>query len=276
MNGKASARRLTVLVLTAPVGEGHVAAARTLAAKHDYAIDSRQELFALGTANLAAALGQGYPVAGGLSQSVVNDKAGAKTPLALMIASATLAVCLLFLTGLLANLPNVVLAAIVLVAVRGLIDLKALRHLWRVSRFEFRVAMVALVGVLLLGILKGVLLAAAASLLMLISAAARPHVAFLGRIPGSRRFSDLARHPDNEEVPGAVIFRVESSLLYFNAEYIRGVVGARLQATPALRLVVCDLSDSPVVDVAAARMLGALHRDLAKVNVRLRIAEADP
>ncbi len=152
----------------------------------------------MGAANLAVAFGQGFPVAGGLSQSAVNDKAGARTPLSLLFASLTLAGCLLFLTGLLANLPTVVLASIVLVAVRGLIDLKALRHLWHVSRFEFKISMVALIGVLLLGILQGVLVAAIASLLMLLAGAAQPHVAFLGRIAGTRRYSDLERHPDNE------------------------------------------------------------------------------
>jgi high affinity sulfate transporter 1 len=251
-----------------------ISAARALAAKHDAEVDPRQELLALGAANVAVAFGQGYPVAGGLSQSTVNDKAGARTPLALVFASGTLAACLLFLTNLLANLPNVVLAAIVLVAVRGLIDLRALRHLWRVSRLEFQVAMVALVGVLLLGILKGVLLAAVVSLLMLIAGVTRPHVAFLGRIPGTRRYSDRSRHPDNEELPGVVIFRAESSLLYFNAEYVRGVVAAKLHAAPLLRLVVCDLSDSPIVDVAGARMLAGLHRDLAKRDVRLRVVGA--
>src|SRR5262245_35959052 len=114
-----------------------ISAARTLAGRNDYEIDPRQELLALGAANLAVAFGQGFPVAGGLSQSAVNDKAGARTPLALLFASLTLAACLLFLTDLLANLPTVVLASIVLVAVKGLIDLKALAHLWHVSRFEF-------------------------------------------------------------------------------------------------------------------------------------------
>jgi high affinity sulfate transporter 1 len=251
-----------------------ISAARTLAAKNDYEIDPRQELLALGAANLAVAVGQGFPVAGGLSQSAVNDKAGARTPLALVFASATLAACLLFLTDLLGNLPTVVLAAIVLVAVRGLIDLRALRHLWQVSRAELKISMVALVGVLLLGILKGVLVAAVASLLMLLAGAARPHVAFLGRIPGTRRYSDLERHPDNEALPGIVIFRAESSLLYFNADHVRQVVWARLRGAPQLRLVVCDLSDSPFVDVAGARMLAALHRDLAKRGAQLRVVEA--
>ncbi len=251
-----------------------VSAARTLAAKNDYEIDPRQELLALGAANLAVAVGQGFPVAGGLSQSAVNDKAGARTPLALVFASLTLAACLLSLTELLANLPTVVLAAIVLVAVKGLIDLQALRHLWQVSRVEFRIAMVALVGVLLLGILKGVLVAAVASLFMLLAGVARPHVAFLGRIPGMRRYSDLERHPDNEVLPGVVIFRVESSVLYFNADHIRQVVWARVDTSPQPELVVGDFSDAPHVDVAGARMLVALHRDLAKRGILFRVVEA--
>ncbi|HEV3416586.1 MAG TPA: SulP family inorganic anion transporter [Pirellulales bacterium] len=251
-----------------------ISAARTLAAQHDYEINPRQELLALAAANAAVAFGQGFTVAGGLSQSAVNDKAGARTPLSLLFASATLAACLLFLTGTLRNLPTVVLASIVLVAVRGLIDVKALKHLWRISRSEFSISMVALVGVLLLGILKGVLVAAVASLLMLVVGAARPHVAFLGRIPGTRRYSDLERHPDNETLPGVVIFRVEAALLYFNVDHVRRVVWERIVATPELRHVVCDLSDSPLVDVAGARMLSGLCRDLAKRNATMRVVEA--
>ena len=118
-----------------------VSAARTFAAKHGYALDPRQELLGLGAANLAAALGHGYPVAGGLSQSAVNDKAGARTPLALVFASITLALCLLFLTGLLENLPKAVLAAIVLTAILGLFDFPALLRMWRVSRLDFYAAL---------------------------------------------------------------------------------------------------------------------------------------
>jgi high affinity sulfate transporter 1 len=251
-----------------------ISAARTLAAKNGYTICPRQELLALGAANFAAAFGQGFPVAGGLSQSAVNDKAGAQTPLALVFASVTLGVCLLFFTNLLSNLPTVVLASIVLVAVRGLVDLSALRHLWRVSRVEFGICMVALIGVLLFGILKGVLVAAIASVLMLLAGAARPNVAFLGRIPGTRRFSDLERHPDNEELDDVVIFRVESSLLYFNAEHVRQLVWERIAARPQVRFVVSDLSASPSIDIAGARMLAELHQDLAKRNIQLRVAEA--
>jgi sulfate permease, SulP family len=128
-----------------------VSAARAFAAKHGYKIDVRQELLGLGSANLLVAFGQGYPVAGGLSQSAVNEKAGAKTSLSLIFASLTLALCLLFFTGFLVNLPRAALAAIVLMAVAGLIKVQELRHLWRVSKLEFAVAAVALVGVLLFG-----------------------------------------------------------------------------------------------------------------------------
>jgi SulP family sulfate permease len=252
-----------------------VSAARAIAQKRGYEINPRQELLALGAANLGVAFGQGFPVAGGLSQSAVNDRAGAKTPVALIIASTTLAICLIFLTELLKNLPNVVLASIVFVAVSGLINLNELRRLWNISRAEFRIAMVALAGVLLLGILNGVLLAVAASLLMIISRTARPHIAFLGRIPGTRRYSDLGRHPDNEPIPGVLLFRVEASLLYFNVEHVSNVVRQRLGSlTSPVRLVLCDLSTTPYVDTAGARMLSALHRDLKSNGMEFRLAEA--
>jgi high affinity sulfate transporter 1 len=252
-----------------------VSAARTLAQKNGYEIDPRQELLGLGAANLATAFAQGYPVAGGLSQSSVNDKAGAKTPLALVFASVTIALCLLFLTGLLRNLPNVVLAAIVLVAVKGLINVGELRHLWRVSRFEFSVSMVALAGVLVLGILKGVMLAAVVSLLLLIGRAARPHVALLGRIPGFRGLSDMERNPDNRPVPGALVFRVDAALLYFNVEHVYDEVWEAIRAGPTpVRLVVCDLSTSPNVDLAGARMLGKLHASLRAADIEFRLASA--
>src|SRR5215831_7976158 len=135
--------------------------------------------------------------------------------------------------------------------------------------------MVALGGVLLLGILKGVLLAAIASLLMLLAGVARPHVAFLGRIPGTQRFSDLERHADNETIPGVVAFRVESGILYFNTEHIFEIVLAHIdEESPPPKLVVCDLSTSPVVDLAGARMFLTLHRELARRGIAFRLVEA--
>ena len=253
-----------------------ISAARTFAASHGYALDARQELLGIGAANLATALGQGYPVAGGLSQSAVNDKAGARTPLSLVVASMTLALCLLFLTGLLQNLPKAVLAAVVLTAVAGLVDFPALFRMWRVSRLDFYAAAIALGAVLLLGILQGILVAAAASILLLLARASRPHVAFLGRIPGTSSYSDLGRHPENETLSGVIAFRPEASLIYVNADAVLQAVHDRLGAAgkSGIRMVVCDLSASPYLDLAGARMLHELHGELAARGIALRIIGA--
>jgi len=252
-----------------------IAAARTFALKHKTALDPRQELLGLGAANLAAGVGHGFVVAGGLSQSAVNDKAGARSPLALPFASLALVCVLLFLTGPLALLPQAILGAIVLMAVKGLIDIKEIRHLWRVSRFDLYVAVVALAGVLVLGILKGVLLAALVSILMLLRRGSRPYLAFLGRIPGTDRFSDMARHPDNESVPGLLAFQVYANILYFNAEFIQDAVMRRLESEAGpVKLVVWDLSTSPNMDVPGARSVKILHQKLADRGVTLRLVEA--
>jgi SulP family sulfate permease len=253
-----------------------VSAARTFAAGHGYPLDPRQELLGIGAANLAAALGHGFPVAGGLSQSAVNDKAGARTPLALVFASMTLALCLLFLTGLLENLPKAVLAAVVLTAIYGLLDFPALLRMWRVSRLDFLAAAIALIGVLLLGILQGILLAALASILLLLARASRPHVAFLGRIPGTNHYSDMDRHPENEPLSGAIVFRPEASLIYVNAEAVLESVLIRLReaAPDGIRLAVCDLSASPYLDLAGSRMLHELHAELGTRGIAFRIVGA--
>ncbi|WP_198369380.1 SulP family inorganic anion transporter [Roseomonas rosulenta] len=253
-----------------------VSAARSFAEKHGYALNPRQEFLGIGAANLLAGLGQGYPVAGGLSQSAVAEKAGARTPLTLILASATLALCLLFLTGLLANLPKAVLAAVVLTAVAGLIDVPALVRLWRVSRPDFTAAVVAVAGVLLFGILQGILLAALISVLIMLVRASRPHVAFLGRVPGTTRYGDIARHPENEPISGVIAFRPEGSLLYVNAESVLEVVLARLaaQSPGTMRLVVCDLSAAPHLDLAAVAMLRKLHAEVELLGARLAVTGA--
>jgi len=252
-----------------------VSAAKTLAQQNGYEIDPRQELLALAAANAAIAFGQGYPVSGGLSQSAVNDKAGAKTPFSLIFASAVIALCLLFLTGMLKNLPNVILASVLLVAISGLVDIKGLWRLWKASRLEFGVAMIALAGVIIFGIFKGVVIAAIASIVLLIRAVSDPHVAFLGRIPGTKRYTDINRHHDNETIPGMLIFRVEAAVLYFNIENIRNKVWAEIESKESsLKTVIWDLSTSPYVDIAGARFIKKLFLDLKARGISFKIAEA--
>ncbi len=252
-----------------------VSAARTFALKNNYEVSPRQELLSLGAANFAAAFASGYPVAGGLSQSTVNEKSGAKTPLSLIICSVTLAVLLLFCTSLLYDLPEVLLAVIVLHAVAGLIKVKDLKQLYGLSRMEFLVAMIALAGVLIFGILKGVMIAAILSLAFLIRKLASPNVAVLGRIGNTDRYSDLERHPDNVQLQEILILRVEASLLYFNVEHIRDQFNRRIQAAGKnVKLIILDMSSSPYVDVAGSKMLLQLSRDLATKGIHFRIVEA--
>lgn len=252
-----------------------VSAAKTLAQKNGYEIDAGQELLAIGVANLATSFGNGFPVSGGLSQSAVNDKAGAKTPVSLIMASFFIALCLLFLTGLLKNLPYVILAAIVLVAIKGLVDLKEMKRLYAVNRFDFVVAMTALVSVIVFGILEGVLIAALFSLILLIRNVSSPHVAFLGRIPGTNRYTDIKRHPDNELIPGILLFRVESTLVYFNVSYVYNIVWTKvLESEGAIKKVIFDLSSSATIDSSGARLIKRLHINLNTKGIELLVAEA--
>jgi MFS superfamily sulfate permease-like transporter len=253
-----------------------VAAARAFATKHHQTIDPRRELLGLAAANIATAAVGGYPVAGGLSQTAVNEGAGARSRLSLVFASLTLALCLLFFTTLLANLPKAMLAAVVLMAVSGLVDFRAFVRMWRASRVDFLNALAALVGVLLLGILEGILLAALISVLLLIALSSTPHVAFLGRIPGTTQYSDLQRHPDNEPLIGVLAFRPEGSLIYLSAEHVLAQVLARLDMAGAkgVRNVVCDLSASSAMDLAGARMLAELYENLADRGIGLTVTNA--
>jgi high affinity sulfate transporter 1 len=250
-----------------------ISAARTFAMKYQYDVNPRQELLSMGFSNFATAFFSGFVVAGGLSQSTVNDKSGAKTPMSLIICSAALALILLFMTGLLKNLPHVVLAAIVIHAVMGLIKVKELKKLQHLSKFEFVVAMIALAGVLVFGILKGVMLGVIMSLIMLLRKMSNPKVAELGRIGNSTVFSDIKRHPDNHITPGLLLLRIESSIMYFNADSILGDITSKLEKHKDTKLIILDLSSSPFVDVSGSKMLVDLANKLKQKNIALKLAE---
>lgn len=252
-----------------------ISAARALALKRGYEVDARQELLALGASNFAAAVGSGFPVAGGLSQSSVNEKSGAKSPFSLIITSILLAICLIYLTGLFKYLPQVILAVIVLDALTGLIRLKEMRHLFYVSRLEFWISMSTILAVLLFGVLNGVLIAVILSLIFLLKQAATPHIAILGQIPGTTNYSDIQRHPDNIPVKGVLILRVEASILYFNIQNIRDRIHQLVEKYPGeLKLVIMDMSSANYVDVAGARFFLQLEDHLEKKGIALQIVDA--
>src|SRR6266699_2979895 len=167
---------------------------RMFAAKRGGRCDANQENLALAASNLAAGLGSGFPVSGGTSQSLVNEEGGAQTPLSTALAAVFILIVVLFFSHLLSALPQPVLAAVVLVAVGGLLKLSTLKQLWQSDRPEFVVAVTAFIGVLTFGLLLGVMIGAVISLVQLVRVSSRPHVALLGRIPGTGRFSDCERH----------------------------------------------------------------------------------
>ena len=247
---------------------------RMFGRKHGNRLDASQELLALAASNLAAGLGRGFPVSGGMSQSLVNESAGARTPVSGLVATGVLLFVALFASGLLRNLPQPVLAAIVLGAVLNLVDLDALAHIWRFSRAEFVTAIAALLGVLGSGPVNGVLVGAGLSIVLLLRQASRPRVIELARVSGSNSYGDYERHPEYARVAGVLVIRCESSLLYFNVDHVRERVFELLAARPDARLIVLFLGAVPRIDLAGAELLAELHRTIGASGRAIRLAEA--
>ena len=259
-------------------------AAKTYAARHHYEVDADRELLGLGAANLAAGLSSGMVVNGSLSKTAVNGSAGARSQVSGLVVAALTVLTLLFLTGLFETLPEATLAAVVIAAVIELIDIPALVTLYRVAtrqlrgiygvaaRPDFLAALAALLGVLVFDTLPGLFIGITVSLLLLLYRASRPHVAVLGQVPGADgHYGDILRHPENRQVPGIVVLRLESGLFFANADAVRDAIRAHA-AEPSVRAVVLDAETIPFVDVTAARMLMQLGGDLEREDVRLVVA----
>ena len=248
---------------------------RMFARKHEYRLNPNQEFLALAGANLAAGLSQGFPISGGMSQSLVNESSGARTPLSGFIASLLILLVILFLSSLLRHLPQPILAAIVLVAVTGLFKLQALLQLWKFSRGECAVALAALIGVLSSGLLMGVLIGSVLSILLLLRTAMFPPTTELGRVPGTDYFADRIRHPQNESIPGVFIFRCNGGICYFNTEHVEDRFFELLaQRTDEIKTAVFFLGTVPLIDLAGIEFLTDLQKSLRKRGIELRLAEA--
>jgi sulfate permease, SulP family len=247
---------------------------RMFSRKHGYRLDSNQEFLALAGANLAAGVGQGFPTSGGMSQSLVNESSGARTPLSGFIASLLILLVVLFLSGLLRHLPQPVLAAIVLAAVTGLFNFSALKEMWRFSRGDFSVAGAALAGVLFSGLLIGVLIGAVLSIALLLRRAMQPPTTELGRVPGTDYFADRIRHQANERVPDVFIFRCNGGIFYFNTEHVQDRFFELLAAYPGqVKLAVFFMGTVPLIDMAGVEFLTELYESLKKRGIELRLAE---
>lgn len=250
-----------------------ISVARSFAQKHGYDISPEQELTALGAANVATGLAHGFPVAGGMSQTAVNDMGGASSPFSLLVTSGAIALTLVFFAKFFHNLPEPVLAAVVLMAASHMVRLDDLRQLRFSSRAEFRISLIALFGVLFFGLLNGLLLAAAGSLIMVIAYASRPPVVILGRDPVAGYFVNRVRYPEATETPGALVIRSAGAWFYFNADHIRRQIFELLsQATSGIKTVVIDFSLVPAVDVTAGGVLRGLARSLKARGIAIALA----
>ncbi|MDH6282419.1 SulP family sulfate permease [Prescottella agglutinans] len=266
-------------VLLIGFAEG-LGAAKTYAARAGYEVDANREVAGLGAANLGAGLCSGMVVNGSLSKTAVNGGAGAKSQVSGLVVAALTVLTLLFLTGLFEKLPEATLAAVVIAAVIELVDISALRRLYRVwtarlgsiygpaARADFAAAIAAMMGVLLFDTLPGLVIGIGVSMLLLLYRSSRPHVAELAR--QGNLWVDVERHPELETRPDAIVVRVEAGLYFANADFVKDRIEAL--CTDTTRIVVLDAETSPFVDVSAAEMLVQLRDTLARKNIELRIA----
>jgi SulP family sulfate permease len=251
--------------------------ARAFATRHDYRIDVNQESVAQGMANVGAGLFQGMPVSTSLSASSLNESAGARTPVASLATGGLVLATLVVLAPVFSVLPKAVLGAVIIDAVVfGMIDVAELRRLHRVTPFDFWIAIVAIVAVLSSGVLAGVVIGVALSLVWLIYVATRPGIPLLGREPGTQVFRDLVENPADETFPGIVVLRVDSGLFFATTEALEERVRALAEGDGGVRAVILDLEGVNFVDSQGAAKLTEL-RELAEAQgFELRLARVKP
>ena len=249
--------------------------ARGFAVKNRYEINSNQEFIAFGVADLGAGLMQGFAVSGADSRTAVNDSMGGKSQVTSLVAAGLLVLVLLFLTGPLALLPITVLAAVLINAALGLFDMKSLVRLRRISRQEFRLSIVATLGVITMGVLPGVAIAIGIAMLQLLVKASSPHDALLGRLPGADGFYDIKDRSQAEMVPGFIIYRFDSSLIFFNSDFFKSRVRKFVrEVKPRPRYFLLDFETMPFLDSTGAASLEEVIGELAEHGIVFAVAQA--
>jgi SulP family sulfate permease len=250
---------------------------RMFAARHRYRIDINQESVAQGMANVGAGFFQGMPVSTSLSASSLNDHSGARSGLASLTSGIIVVLTLLFLAPVFSNLPKPVLAALIIEAVvMGMMDLPEMRRLARVKPFDFWIAVAALVGTLAFGVLTGVVIGIGLSLLWLISVATRPPMPILGREPGTQVFRELDDHPDDEQVAGVVVLRLDGGLFFATSDALEDRVREVALSTPGITAVVLDCEGIDFVDSQGSSKLRDILELTTQAGVTLRLARLKP
>jgi high affinity sulfate transporter 1 len=247
---------------------------RTFAIRGGYRVNPNQELVALGAANVAAGFFQGFSVSSSSSRTPVAEAAGAKSQATGLVGALAIALMLLFFPNLVRDLPDSALAAVVISAAIGLIEAAGVRKLYRVHKTEFALSIACFLGVALLGVIEGIFIAVALSLLNFIRRAWRPHHAVLGRADDVKGYHDVTRYPDAKRIPGLVLFRWDAPLFFANAEEFADEVRQAIASSPTpVRWVVAAAEPITDLDTTAADALKELDRELAAEGVDLRFAE---
>ncbi len=249
-----------------------VSVAQSLALKRQQRIDPNRELLGLGAANIASAFSGGFPVTGGFARSVVNFAAGANTPLAGVISALLMAAVIAALTDWFYYLPHAVLAATIIVAVTSLIDLETLREAWHYDKADAVSLLATAAGVVLFGVEAGIVLGVALSLGTLVWRSSHPHIAVVGRVPGTEHFRNVERHAVDTE-PGLIAVRVDESLYFANASLLQDRIEALVAAQPETRQVLLVCSAVNMIDATALGVLTALERSLHERGIALALSE---
>ena len=249
-----------------------VSVAQSLALKRNQRITPNKELLGIGAANIASAFSGGYPVTGGFARSVVNFSAGANTPAAGVVSAILMAVVVAVATSWFYYLPHAVLAATIIVAVLGLIDFKTLQQSWRYDRADAISLILTFFGVIFLGVEEGIVIGVVLSLAVVVWRSSRPHMAVVGRVPGTEHFRNIDRH-DVELVHGLIALRIDESMYFANAQVLEDKIESLVAASSDTRAVLLIMSAVNQLDSTALTMLDELEKNLQAKNISLQFAE---
>lgn len=251
-----------------------IAVAKAMQARHrNYKLDPNQELIALGTANIGGALFQSYPVTGGFSRTAVNDQAGAKTGLASIISAGLIVLTLLFLTPLFYHLPNAILAAVIMVAVFGLVDYQEAIHLWKSDKTDFALLIVTFIATLALGIEEGIGIGVILSLAMVIYRTTKPHIAILGKVPGTDFYRNVERFKEVKERPDLLIIRFDAELYFANTNFLQDKILELInQRGKSLKAIILNAESINHLDSSGVHAISDLIDILKDRNIKLFLA----
>ncbi|OQD59002.1 putative sulfate transporter [Methanobrevibacter arboriphilus JCM 13429 = DSM 1125] len=240
--------------------------------RDDDSADSNKELLALGLSNISSSIAQGFPVGGSFSRSAINEESGSQSPFSSLVSALIVIIVILFFTEFFSHLPETILAAIIIVAVTKIFNLKELKRYYVISKKEFIYAIVTAGGVLFLGILQGVVVGVVISVLGILYNIYNPHIVELGRVKGTRLYKDIRFHEPVETISNVLILRIDGAQVFLNSENIDNEILKRIKERKEISVLVLDMGNTDYLDMAGAENLELLHGILAKEGIELRLA----